>query len=480
MPVRPNKLFLRIALAFFASAACWYLLSMLPAAMQVERAMQRGAHSIIFPDFQQSSGLGTLEHPYMMLQLQESKQVPAPFVIATGDDPDRIFDANPLSPSDYAVLLESMNKSGVTDVMIASPLTWQQADPFALEALEIAIAKTRYCVTSAPVTRAAETDPLPAAMVRAAIPLTQVRGNFRTLPQVNRLAIAEILLGKEKSWAGFSSIESESQTSGKEFLLARWGDQVIFSSSLLAVCVREGIRPTDLLVDVGISIFSPRTGHWWAIDEFGRCNVTATKPSSPDLLAHQLIRPETEDLAILNKHQPPVHILHKASNEDSLQGQQKLLQHLYAAPRVVDKITWHRLSVVSELLVLLFMTSLAILIVNHHGPLRLLALLMLAGFWIFTVRWGATWLPLSPTLLACLVAWRLQPQPIASPDPLPSPDPVPTIEITETKLSQPLPELAPEPLPEPLVSIEKIRPQKRRKKVLDDDISPQLPLDGFD
>lgn len=466
MSARSNKFFLRTALAFCASGVCWVLLLMVPAAMQVERTLQRCAHKIFFPSYQQSFGLGTLAQPYTILKLQEPKQVQAPFVVVTGDDPDKIFDTNPLSPSDYAVLLDSIKKSGAERVMIASPLTWQQADPFALDALELVIAQLPLCITSAPVVRAAQTDPIPAAMVRASIPLHRVQGNHRTLPQVNRLAMTDCVLGKENSWAGFSAIESEPSTEGKEFLLALWGDHVIFSSSLLAVLLREQITPNDLMIDVGHAIFSPRTGHWWSIDEFGRGDVSPKDPSTPDLLAQQLIRPEPVDWEKLQHHHPPVHVLDKNGDGTLMKRQQQVLQNLYAAPHVVESIEWHRLPTMSELLVLVFVTSLAILILAYHGPLRILAFLMLAGFWIFTMQWGSTWLPLSPTLLACLVAWGVRPKIVALPSPTPDIQ-------TESKESRWIDLHSSSPAREN-------RRRKKRKSSSDDDISPQLPLDGLD
>jgi hypothetical protein len=407
MSARSTPFLKRVALTLLGSGALWYLMGLVPAVMQVEQRLQRAAHLLINPLYQASSGLGTHSRPYVMCRFQEQGSTTPPFIVATGEDPEKIFDSNPLSPSDYAVLLDSMKNAGVEQVMIGSTLAWHQADPFALDALELVIAETKQCVTSAPVSRAAQADSMPPALVRASIPLSNVRGDVNSLTQVNRLAIPETVLGRENSRAGFSLIESETITAGKEYLLARWGERVIFSSALLAVCMREKIDPSLLEVEVGQSIFSPTTGHWWAIDEFGRTEVPGISLAEPDLLAPQLIRPESQDLSKLQMHFPPVHVLQQSGDDGNIQRQVPLLKTLYSAPRLLDRLTWHRLSPISECIVLVLIAILAVVIAACRGPIRIVCVLLLIGWWTMTLLWGATWVPVSPMLLAALMALLL-------------------------------------------------------------------------
>jgi len=443
MSARSTPFLKRVGLTLLASGACWYLLWSVPAVMQVEQRIQRGAHQLINPLYQASSGLGTHSRPYVMCRFQDQSSSIPPFIVATGEDPEKIFDSNPLSPSDYAVLLDSMKNAGVEQVMIASALAWHQADPYALDALELVIAESTHCITSALVSRTAQADTMPPALVRASIPVSNVLGDVNTLPQVNRLAIPETVLGRENSRAGFSLIESESITVGKEYLLARWGERVIFSSALLAVCMREKIDPSHLEVEVGQSIFSPITGHWWAIDEFGRTDVTALTLPAPDMLAPQLIRPEPQDLKKLQMHFPPVHLLQQTGHDGNMQRQVPLLKTLYSAPRLLDRMTWHRLSPISECIVLILIAILAVVISACRGPIRILYVLLLMVWWTMTLRWGATWVPISPMVLAALTALLLSVKSPRLPEVISSPPlETPTVPSEPENLPSKQPKLA--------------------------------------
>lgn len=428
MDARPTPFLSRLLPALSAGVALWALLLSVPLVMQWEHGMQRIIAKVLYPSYKRSSGAGTHDEPYVMMRLFEVASVEEPFVVAMGEDPEKIFDSNPLSPSDCAVLLDALKKSGAGKVMIAAPLAWQSADPFALEALEQVMAGLPGCVTSAAVGRGAQEETMPPAMLRASVPVARVVGSSATLPVVNRLTIDGNVLGRETTWAGFSDMESEVKVPGKSYLIARWGDRMIFSSALLAVLLREDVHPEELVIEPGQAIHSPRTGHWWEIDVYGRGKEIPAKPVPPDLQAAQLIRPEPEDLAKLQAHRPPAHLLTQTGDGSLLQSQRQELHSLFMSPRLLDRISWRRLPMTGELVIVVLLACQAVLVVGFSRRGRFWATLLLFGLWLLALRGGATWIPLAPGLLAFVVAYatrRKIPVTVAAKEAVISLDPAP-------------------------------------------------------
>jgi hypothetical protein len=389
--------------------------------MRWENGMQRIMAKVFYPSHQRVNGIGTHEEPLSMVKIEENTKVVAPFIVEMGEDPDRIFDSRPLSPSDTAVLLDAMKKSGVSSVMIAHPMAWSAPDPFAIDALELVTAGLSSCVTSAPLGRGAEGEPMPPAFVRASVRVTRVIGSAASLPVVNRVTVADTYLGRENTWAGFSLIESETATPGLSWLIARWGDRVVFSSALLAVLQRENIHPEELMIAPGQSIHSPRTGHFWEIDGHGRGSVQRLPVPAPDLQAPQLIRPEPEHLAKLEQHTPPVHLLRADDEAGDAGSAAQLLQTLYAAPRLVDRVTWQRLSLMGECAIVSLLAFQAAVVAGFVRKTRVWAVVVVALLWLAALRWGNTWMPVSPALLAFFVAYRLAPRTAVLAAPRPAP-----------------------------------------------------------
>lgn len=383
-------------MAVMACGAWCLLLWWLPALMVVERGFQRIAHGVFFSGYDLSPSHGS--QPYEMLRFEKPRAITPPFVVEVGEDARQDFESIPLSPLDVSVLLDQMKELGVNRVVITSPLGWQEADPFALSALETATAALPHCVTTAAVTRAPVSDTMPPAFVRASIPLSQVRGNFRTLPVVNRLVVADSFLGQEKTWAGFSQLESESPSAQREYLIARWDDRVIFSASLLAILSREKVDPSELQIEIGKAIIAPRSGYWWAIDEFGRYQLRNTVPPKPDLLASELLRPESNVRTLLQQHTPPLHFVPHSGEEF------RLLQNLAAAPILLEKLQWKRLPILAELPLMAFVVGwIAWATTNHRRKQMIVAMGWIVLFLsLFLV--GSIWLPLSPLLLGLGVA----------------------------------------------------------------------------
>ena len=402
MPLQVTSFVTRLLLTWSVSVACWALLLALPQIMQWEHGMQRIVAKIFYSQYQQGGETGTHGSPFTLSKIDPAAVDDAPFVVAMGEDPERIFDANPLSASDAAVLLDALKKSNVQAVVISSPFAWPEADPFALDALEYVMSRFTACVTSAVLSRAAQPEPMPAALVRASIPLSRVTGSAATLPVVNRVAVAGTYLGRQHTWAGFSAIESEVTSSDRPWLLARWGDRVIFSTALLAVLVRENIHPDELVIVTGQSIQAPRTGHHWVIDEFGRGLIRELSLPQPDLQAPQLIRPEPEVLASLQHHTPPVHLLRLNESPDQLQ----VLSALHQSPRLVDHVTWSRFPLLPEWGLVTLISLVAAAAALLPSKIRWLSASCIVLLWLVVLLGGKNWIPVAPGLLGWIVACR--------------------------------------------------------------------------
>jgi hypothetical protein len=405
MSARSSPFLSRLLPVISASVTLWALILAVPVMMRWERGIQHIAGKLFYPSYKRISGAETHDEPFSMMRLYEVAPIDKPFVVAIGEDAENVFDSNPPSPSDCAVLLDAMKKEGVGKVMIATPLAWQSADPFALEALEMVVAQVPGCVTSAALGRGAREESMPPALWRASVPVARVVGSSATLPVVNRLAIEGNFLGRETTWAGFSEIESEIKVSGQFCLIARWGDRVIFSSSLLAVLLREDVHPEELVIEPGQAIYSPRTGHWWEIDVYGRGKEIPSMATAPDLQAAQLIRPEPEHLRQLRSHRPPVHLLTQAGDGALMQRQRQELHSLYMSPRLLDRVSWQRLPIAGEFVLVSLLACQAVLVMGFSRRGACLATLLVFGLWLLALRGGATWIPLSPGVLAFVVAY---------------------------------------------------------------------------
>jgi hypothetical protein len=227
---------------------------------------------------------------------------------------------------------------------------------------------------------------------------------------MNALTFPHTQMGKEYPWAGFSSTSAGPQENQTALLLARWGDRVIFSSSFLAVLLHHEIHPKELQIEPGQGIHCPRTGHFWAIDRFGRYVVRAGEAVVPDLQATQLIRAEDAVKELLQKHRPPLHLLAQQGDGQAATRESSLLRSLRQEPLMRDMITWSRLPIAAEFGILVIVAVQGLLLMNFPLWIRLIALLLVAAQWLMALLMGETWIPLSPIFVAMVIAWWLSPR----------------------------------------------------------------------
>ena len=458
MATGPTSFASRLLPVISATIACWALMLSVPQMMRIESGLQRIMAKLCHPKYQHVNGAGTRDQALTLSKIQQPGTVDPAFVIEMGNDPEKIFDTDPLSPSDVAVLLDALKKSGVASVMIGAPMAWPEPDPFAIDALELVMSGFSSCVTSAAVGRGAEPEPMPAAFVRASIPISRVIGSSINIPVVNRVTLADTFLGRENTWAGFSIIESEIQAADRTSLIAHWGDRIIFSSALLAVLVREEIHPEELVIEPGQFIQSPRTGHCWSIDPYGRGILIENAVRAADLQAPQMIRPDQEDLARLQKHRAPVHLLRGQAEALPLARQQQQLLSLYDTPRLLDRITWYRLPLITEWLIVSLLAVQAVVVAGFRKRTRWYCLLILFFFWILALFWGDTWIPFCPLWVALVMTYRTRREAEVFPD-----SSSPVLVETPTK-PQPEAELPSDPVPAKKTSQKPSKKTIRSKK----------------
>jgi hypothetical protein len=217
-------------------------------------------------------GFGSRETPWS-LRVPTREEVDltnqAPAVVWVGDDPEGVFQSAPPSPVDYAVMFSNMKRLGVRHAACAVVLAWDDPDAIGLMALERSLAGFDSMVMASPVTRGAVAQPMPQAYRRASLPVKAVTGDVARIPVVNRIPVPDVLLGAERTWAGFSVVESEPD-GGHPFLCARWDDRVVLSFSLCVVVKRLGVPLEALEIRLGEYVRIGRKGPIVPIDERGR------------------------------------------------------------------------------------------------------------------------------------------------------------------------------------------------------------------
>lgn len=220
------------------------------------------------------AGEGSHEHPWSLRLLSsagEAPTTPPPLtVISIGDDPDGVYQSSPPSAVDYAVMLRNLRKLGAKSVGLGATLVWPDPDPIARTALDTQLGEFEAVAVTAPLTRGSSAEPMPAAFIRASLPLSSVKGDTGKLPMVNRVSLPGTVLGDLHTLAGFSLIESES---GSVPLLARWDDRIVFSFSVVSVLAGKGLPADGVEVRLGEYLKLGPQGPFVPIDDYGRLAV---------------------------------------------------------------------------------------------------------------------------------------------------------------------------------------------------------------
>lgn len=246
------------------------------------------------------TGSGGFDTPWTLLRDMAPSPPPAPpRFLAITDDPAGIFESNPPSAADWAVILANLHLQGHRSLAIAPVLAWNDPDPIAFAAVDSQLERFRPAIAGMPVVRGISPQPVPPAFLRFSLPVARVDGDYRTLPIVNQPAVANASLGRTRAVAAFTRLDSEQ---APEFgdplrpavvpLLARWDDRIVFSLPLAATMVRFSVGPDDLTIRPGREIRLGPRGPVIPIDLHGRTKVEAVAEPLPAVAADSLIDPE--------------------------------------------------------------------------------------------------------------------------------------------------------------------------------------------
>ncbi len=384
------------------------------------------------------TGNGTHENPHTLRTLRSSSDISStelPVNITISDDPDQIFQSSPPSPVDFAVILKNLRRLGTDSVTIAMPLSWQDPYLISLIALDQQLDAFPAPITSTPLSRNPVPSPIPPAFRRASIPLSEIKGDISSLPIVNRIPFPDVILGNKTSLAGFSILESETQTDHPH-LIARWDDRVVFSLLFLTTLDHFKKNISTITIKPGKYISLDIDGPYIPIDSFGRLTTLPPSISRSDLSpvnAAELI--DAPDDFLSNKSSKPAIIRNTLSSSednqisfsDTIIPTIAMLCHPNGTTnaRPFPRIPW-----LPEILLLASLNSIIFCIAHLHRTRKRLVLSVLAltivvlHFIIFTST--SHWPPTLPSLIAILIAIALPSIPtrkITSPDPSETPEP---------------------------------------------------------
>ncbi len=195
------------------------------------------------------------------------------------------FAALPLGPQDMAVLLNRLKQSGVQDIALSSPLTWQrETGDMAREMFCRVMQAFPHAVAGLRGRTAAQPDFTPLELRQSAIPAENVQGDARGLPVANR-PLPNSLTATPDSlnvvWAP-DWLQDEPHTHKPSAveqmsfpLLMRWNGETIPTLPFRLALMRLGLKSEDVQVKLGESI--TYGGVTRPLDRHGRTRIREAK-----------------------------------------------------------------------------------------------------------------------------------------------------------------------------------------------------------
>ncbi|MDG0993442.1 MAG: hypothetical protein P8O22_01775 [Akkermansiaceae bacterium] len=337
--------------------------------------------------------------------------------VIINDDSERIFENNPPSALDYAVLLESLHNRGYRHANITTRLHWDDNPELLAEGLKLRLALFNSVVIPLAVTRGPNTSALPPMLMRTIIPISQIRGDTRYVPLVNRLAIANHIIGDaENVLAGFYKIESNPPSKGQTAMLARWNDKgIIPSYELLTIMQAHSVLPSQVTIHCGKNIRLGKNGPVIEIDRYGQ--TTTTNPSKksiplPPLQADKVItqqKSSTTDDSIALIHAKGERT--EPTNIINLERLNDTLSMTYAHPMLDEGIThqllprWAKLVILFDLAIIVYGLSSLSQRYRHLGFALTAAITLPLLYALMNLT--QHWIALSSPLAMLLTGWLM-------------------------------------------------------------------------
>jgi hypothetical protein len=197
--------------------------------------------------------------------------------IDIGEDPERVFEENPPSATDWAVILNNARKVGLSTAAIDHPLTWEDAGEIPLLALDHELSTFDHSVLCVDLRRDADTraEALPSYLARHAVPLANLTGPPGNLPRVNRTVLPSSANGDANTIFAFRLLENEIRPGDSQLpappprAFARWDDVLIPSFPVALAMAQHEVAPKDVHIELGHQI-RLGNGPIIPIDDFGQ------------------------------------------------------------------------------------------------------------------------------------------------------------------------------------------------------------------
>ena len=306
MTQRPKQRVITAAVALGTGLAALACVPHVPALRSLERALTGWLAATVHKPPFDLTGTGDIEESWTLVRDMPPPETPVPpSFLAITDDPAGIFENNPPSAADWAVILDNLYREGHRSLAISPTLAWEDPDPIAFAAVDSQLERFRPAIAGMPVVRGITPQPIPPAFLRYSLPVSRVDGDFRALPIVNQPAVAKASLGRTHAVAAFTRLESEQ---APEFadparpavvpLLARWDDRIVFALPLAATMVRFSVGPDDLTIRPGREIRLGSRGPVIPIDLHGRTTVRPLAEPLPARPAEDVINTERKSEAL--------------------------------------------------------------------------------------------------------------------------------------------------------------------------------------
>lgn len=223
-------------------------------------------------------GSGSVEDPRRTETLAAPAEIEPAGVLLLDEDPGGFFEKVPPPPADVAVVLARLQARGLPAFGFGYPLQWDDADTLAVEAMRRVMDRFDGAVLGFPLKDSTAGDPVAAPFQLASVSYGSVAGDATDLPVVNAIRGVAPELGGNTTRAGFTRLESEKEDAERAYLLARWGDRVVFALPVVVEVARLGLTMDQVRVEVGTEIRLGQDGPRIPIDFRGRADLPKAFP----------------------------------------------------------------------------------------------------------------------------------------------------------------------------------------------------------